>query len=61
MASTKRGPVQYSLSQWLGHGHVSTTARYLHLARPDLPDGAKRQPLALLGALPPILPSKPTH
>ena len=51
----------YSLSQWLGHGHVCTTARYLHLARPDLPDGAKRQPLALLGALPPILPSKPTH
>ena len=44
----------YSLSQWLGHRHVSTTSRYLHLAQPDLPDGAKRQPLALLGALPPI-------
>ena len=49
----------YSLSQWLGHGHVSTTARYLHLARPDLPDGAKRQPLALLGALPPITAATP--
>lgn len=44
----------YSLQQWLGHRHVSTTMRYLHLARPDAPDGAKREPLALLGALPPI-------
>ena len=25
----------YSLQQWLGHNHVSTTIRYLHLARPD--------------------------
>jgi integrase/recombinase XerD len=44
----------HSLQQWLGHRHVSTTMRYLHLARPDAPDGAKREPLALLGALPPI-------
>ena len=44
----------YSLSQWLGHRHVSTTMRYLHLARPDAPDGAKREPLALLGALPTV-------
>ena len=51
----------YSLSQWLGHGHVSTTARYLHLARPDLPDGARREPLALLGALPPITPTAPSR
>lgn len=51
----------HCLSQWLGHGYLSTTARYLHLARPDLPDGAKRQPLALLGALPPIPPSMPAH
>ena len=42
----------YSLQQWLGHNHVSTTTRYLHLARPDAPDGARRDPLALLGALP---------
>jgi site-specific recombinase XerD len=42
----------YSLSQWLGHNHVSTTARYLHLARPDAPDGARRDPLKLLAALP---------
>mgnify|MGYP003444486002 FL=1 len=42
----------YSLSQWLGHKHVSTTLRYLHLARPDAPDGARRDPLALLSALP---------
>ena len=28
-------------------------ARYLHLVRPDLPDGARRDPLQLLAALPP--------
>jgi len=44
----------FSLSQWLGHRHVSTTSRYLHLARPDVPDGARREPLKLLAALPPI-------
>lgn len=44
----------HSLSQWLGHRHVSTTSRYLHLARPDLPDGARRDPLKLLAALGPI-------
>lgn len=48
----------YSLQQWLGHGHVSTTTRYLHLARPDAPDGVRREPLNLLGALPPT-PSSP--
>ncbi len=42
----------HSISQWLGHGQVSTTARYLHLARPDAPDGAHRAPLALLAGLP---------
>jgi site-specific recombinase XerD len=42
----------HSISQWLGHRHVSTTSRYLHLARPDAPDGARRAPLALLSALP---------
>ena len=41
----------YSLQQWLGHGHISTTTRYLHLARPDAPDGARGQPLELLRAL----------
>lgn len=41
----------HSLSQWLGHRHVSTTMRYLHLARPDVPDGIRRTPLALLSTL----------
>lgn len=41
----------HSLSQWMGHNHVSTTTRYLHLARPDAPEGARRDPLALLNAL----------
>jgi integrase/recombinase XerD len=44
----------HSLSQWLGHKHVSTSMRYLHLARPDAPDGARRDPLQLLSALAPI-------
>jgi len=44
----------HTLSQWLGHNHVGTTTRYLHLARPDAPDGVRREPLVLLGALPPI-------
>jgi site-specific recombinase XerD len=42
----------HSISQWLGHRHISTTARYLHLARPDAPDGIRRIPLALLSSLP---------
>ena len=49
----------HSLSQWLGHGHLSTTTRYLHLARPDVPDGARRTPLALLAALPSAHPPRP--
>ncbi len=49
----------HSLSQWLGHRHVGTTSRYLHLARPDVPDGARRDPLNLLAALPPVAPVAP--
>ena len=44
----------HSLQQWLGHGHISTTMRYLHLAQPDAPDGARAKPLSLLAALPTI-------
>jgi integrase/recombinase XerD len=46
----------HTLSQWLGHRHLSTTSRYLHLARPGAPDGARRNPLNLLAALPPAQP-----
>lgn len=42
----------YSLQQWLGHNHVETTARYLHLVRPDAAVGARGVSLALLQALP---------
>ena len=42
----------HTLQQWLGHRHVSTTMRYLHLARPDQPEGVRRDPLSLLGSLP---------
>ena len=41
----------YSLQQWLGHRYVSTTMRYLHLARPDQPDGARAKRMSLLDAL----------
>ena len=44
----------HSLQQWLGHNHVSTTMRYLHLARPDQPDGARAARMQLLSALPTI-------
>jgi integrase len=35
----------FSLSRWLGHQHVSTTGRYLHLVQPDVPDRARRRHL----------------
>lgn len=41
----------HTLSKWLGHRHVGTTMRYLHLARPDAPDGMQATPLQLLNAL----------
>jgi site-specific recombinase XerD len=41
----------HSLSQWLGHRHVATTMRYLHVARPDAPEGIRRAPMQLLHAL----------
>ena len=47
----------YRLQQWLGHRHISTTTRYLHLAKPGLADGAKFSPLALLSALPQVSPN----
>jgi hypothetical protein len=34
---------------------------YLHLARPDAPDGAGRDPLKLLAALGPIPPAPSIH
>lgn len=45
----------HSLSQWLGHRHIGTTMRYLHLARPDAPEGMRRAPLELLHAVRPPL------
>jgi integrase/recombinase XerD len=47
----------HTLSRWLGHRHVSTTMRYLHLARPDAPDGMRVAPLSLLSALKPPQPA----
>jgi integrase/recombinase XerD len=42
----------YSLQQWLGHNHITTTTRYLHLAKPGCSQGVQANPMALLSALP---------
>lgn len=42
----------YTLQQWLGHKQVTTTARYLHLVRPDSTVADRGASLALLQALP---------
>lgn len=46
-----------SISKLLGHANLSTTSRYLQMARPGISTGGAA--LALLSQLPPILPSSP--
>ena len=47
-----------SVSQLMGHAHLSTTAGYLRLARPG--QGAGPAALALLSNLPPMTSPLPT-
>lgn len=42
----------YTISQLLGHGHISTTARYLHLISPQFRVPKDIDPLDLLAGLP---------
>lgn len=44
----------YTISRLLGHGHISTTTRYLHLISPQFKPTAGVDPLDLLAALPPF-------
>jgi site-specific recombinase XerD len=46
-----------SISKLLGHANLSTTSRYLQMARPGISTGGAA--LALLSQLPPISPSSP--
>lgn len=41
----------YTISKLLGHGHISTTARYLHLVSPQFRPPKDTDPLDLLAAL----------
>ena len=44
---------QFLFQTVLGHGHISTTGRYLHLISPQFRPPKELNPLDLLGALPP--------
>ena len=42
----------YTISRLLGHGHISTTSRYLHLISPQFRPPIGIDPLDLLAGLP---------
>ncbi len=42
----------YTISRLLGHGHISTTSRYLHLTSPQFRPPKDIDPLDLLAGLP---------
>lgn len=44
----------YTISRLLGHGHISTTTRYLHLISPQFKPIAGADPLDLLATLTPL-------
>lgn len=50
----KGGVDLYTISRLLGHGHISTTTRYLHLISPQFKPTPDVDPLDLLAALTPF-------
>lgn len=51
----------YTIQRLLGHGHIGTTSRYLHLTSPQFAAPKGVDPLDLLAGLPPIGAPSPAH
>lgn len=49
----------HTISHLLGHRHLSTTSRYLHLISPQFKPPGQGDPLDLLAALPPVVLAMP--
>lgn len=51
----------YTIQRLLGHGHIGTTSRYLHLTSPQFAAPKGVDPLDLLAGLPSISTPSPAH
>ena len=46
----------HTICRLLGHGHIETTSRYLHLISPQFKPPRRADPLDLLAGLPTLKP-----